>query len=245
MFKKLAILAALAPIGAQAALENNMDFLSFSSQAQFKNFAEDLTGSLAQKTLIPAEPLGTIGFDLGVSYSMSSLKNKQMGAVSLQPKDTMNMVALHAVKGLPFGIDLGVDLANGINNITTVGGSLSYAILDGGMAYPALSVKGFYNQSYDAKAVDFSSYGAELGLSKGFANITPFASVGLVNGEVKAASSAIYDPFATLNPVKSESVSMMKYAVGVNVNLLVMDILVGYNQIGEVPSYSLKAGFRF
>ncbi|BBP42282.1 hypothetical protein [Thiosulfativibrio zosterae] len=241
MLKKITLLTSLLPFYAQAALENNIDFLNFGSQAQFKSFSEDLTGALAQKTLIPAEPLGTVGFDLGVSYSLSSLKNKQMGAVSLQPKDSINTVALHAVKGLPFGIDLGVDLANGINNITTLGGSLSYAILDGGVAMPALNIKGFYNQSYDAKAVDFSSYGAEFGVSKGFANITPFASVGLVNGEVKATSGAL-----NLGaPVSAESTSMMKYAAGVNINLMVMDILVGYNQIGEVPSYSLKAGFRF
>lgn len=246
MFKKIIIAAALSPLAAQASSENNLDFLKFNNQAQFKDFAKDLTGAFAQKTLVPAEPLGLTGFDVGISYSMSSFKNKTvMNNVSLNPKDTMHTVGLHAVKGLPMGFDVGVDLVNGMNNITTIGGSLSYAIMDGSMAFPAVNVKGFYNQSYDAKTVDFNSYGAELGLSKGFANITPFASVGLVNGEAKAASNAIYDPTATLAAIKSESVSMMKYAVGVNVNLFAVDVMLGYNQIGEVPTYSLKAGFRF
>lgn len=240
MIKKIAFLCGLLPFMVSAA-DNRIDFLNFSTQTEFKTFSEDLTGALAPKTLMPAEPLGLTGFDIGLSYTQSNLKNKQMNQVSVSPKDTLDLVGVHIAKGLPLGIDIGLDyaLVPG-SNISTLGGSLSVALLDGSTLYPAVTIGGNYNQTQGVNALDFQSYSAELAISKGFANITPYASIGSVMGEVTPDNS--YNLNTTL---KSESTSMVTYSAGVNINLFIMDILVGYNQIGEVSNYSLKAGYRF
>lgn len=240
MLKKILGVCALLPAVTLAA-DNEIKFLNFNSQAEFNEFSQDLTGGLSMKTLEPAEPLGLIGFDLGVSYNLSSLKYKHMDKVSVNPKESLDAVSIHAVKGLPLGIDFGLTYTSlPLSNLSTWSGKLSYAIIDGGALYPAVGISGNYTQTTGDQAVSFKGYGAELGISKGFVNLTPFASIGMVNGEV--TPEAVNLGSASLS---KESVSMMKYAVGLNVNLLIMDVLIGYNQIGDVPTYSLKAGYRF
>lgn len=241
MLKRLGLTLALIPSLAYAG-DNAIDFVNFDNQSQFKSFAEDLTGQLAFKTIEPAEPLGTIGFDFGISYNRSSVDKNNFARVSNNAKDQSHAITLHANKGLPFGIDLGVAYhVEPLGNISTLGGKLSYAILEGGVASPALTVTGSYTQTTDLKTLDYQSYGLDLGVSKGFVNVTPFASVGLVNGEINAQGTNL----GSAGNLESESVSMMKLAAGFNVNLLLMDLTFAVNQIGEVPTYSLKAGYRF
>lgn len=241
MLKKFAFSLAFLPIVSFAG-QNNIDFVNFDSQSQFKDFAKDLTGGLAMKTLEPAEPLGLVGFDIGLSYNLSSQKYKLMDHVSSNGKDSYEAVSVHATKGLPLGIDIGLTYSKlPGSNMETWGGKLSYAIIEGGALYPALGISGNYVQTSGLDEIDFTSYSAELNVSKGFAMFTPYAAVGMVNGEVKANAT---NQGAAGN-LSKESVSMTKLAAGVNVNLLFMDVLVAYNQIGEVPTYSLKAGFRF
>lgn len=242
MFKKLLPILCLLPLSGYAA-DNNVSLLKFDSQSDFKNFAKDFTGTLGYKTLIPAEPLGVSGFDIGASYSNSGLNFKLMNNVTTEGKGSFDTISLHAVKGLPWGIDFGLDYSSVMNsNIETWGGKLSYAFVEGGTLYPSVSINGNYTQTSGLDVVDFKSMGAEIGISKGFANLTPYAAVGLTSGQLK---SLVDNTGLAGVKLDTESVSMMKYAIGVNINLLAMDILVGYNQIGDVPSYSLKAGFRF
>lgn len=241
MLKKLLPLLCLLPLNVYA--DNKVSTLNFDTQTEFNKFTKDFTGALGYKTLIPAEPLGISGFDLGASYTNSGLKYKLMDKVTTDGKGSFDTISLHAVKGLPWGIDFGLDYSAVMNsNIETWGGKLSYALIEGGTLYPSVSINGNYTQTSGLSAVDFKSMGAEIGVSKGFANLTPFASVGMTNGQLKPL---IDNTGLAGVKLDSESVSMMKYAIGVNVNLLAMDVLVGYNQIGDVPSYSLKAGFRF
>lgn len=242
MLKKLIPLLCLLPLTVHAG-NNQVDLLNFDKQSEFKNFAKDFTGALGYKTLTPAEPLGVSGFDIGASYTNSGLNYKLMDKVTTEGNGSFDTISLHAVKGLPWGIDFGLDYSSVMNsNIETWGGKLSYALIEGGALYPSVSINGNYTQTSGLSAVDFKSMGAEIGVSKGFANLTPYAALGMTNGELKSLIDNTGGAGVKLN---SESVSMMKYAIGVNINLLTMDVLVGYNQIGEVPSYSLKAGFRF
>jgi hypothetical protein len=240
MLKKLLIISTFLPSIALAGT-NNIEFLNFSSQAQFKNFSTDLTGALGYKTLTPAEPLGITGFSIGAAYTQSNLNYKLMNKVSSHPSGNISGVSLHALKGLPLGIDLGVDYMTVPNsNITTLGGTLSYALIEGGTAYPAIGLKASYNQTQGIKALDASSYGAELGISKGFANFTPYAALGMVNGEITP-----HNQYSTGVQLRKTTSSLVKYAVGVNINLFLMDVLVGYNQIGDVSNYTAKIGYRF
>ncbi|QBZ82016.1 hypothetical protein GHNINEIG_00040 [Hydrogenovibrio crunogenus] len=242
MLKKLCFIGFIFPALVSAGT-NNIDYLNFESQSQFKEFAKDLTGALSVKTLEPAEPLGVSGFDIGISYNLSQFKYDHMDRVSNNGKSSLDTFTIHAVKGLPFGVDFGINYTKSPgSNIETWGGKLSYALIEGGALYPAIGISGNYAQTSGIDALKFNSFGAEVGVSKGFANFTPYAAVGMVNGETQPEELNLGLAGSNL---KNESVSMAKFAVGVNINLLLMDVLVGYNQIGEVGTYSLKAGYRF
>jgi len=66
MTRKLIALACFFSATAQAASFNSLDALS---QAQFKSFAENVSAATQYKAIAPAEPLGVIGLDVGVSVS--------------------------------------------------------------------------------------------------------------------------------------------------------------------------------
>ncbi len=234
MLKKALMIALLTPTIAMAGA---VDDFKANLQAEFDEVSKDVIGSMSHKTLIPAEPLGLIGFDLGFSFNKADL-NSILKDETYSGLSALDSVGLHANKGLPFGIDVGLNYAQSAL-LSTLNGTLSYAILDGGIAYPAVSVKGSYTSTLDSELVEFTSYGADLGISKGFAMITPFASVGMVNGEVKTKKGAI-------SGFENDfSESTMRYAVGANINIFVGDLLLAYNQVGEVSNMTAKLGFRF
>lgn len=235
MFKKALIIALLTPTATMAS--DALDDFKADLQAQFDEVSQDVIGSQSHKTLIPAEPLGIIGFDFGISFNKASL-NSPLKDETYAGVSALDTIGLHANKGLPLGFDIGVNYAKSAL-LSTLNGTLSYAIMEGGIAAPAVSIKGSYTSSVDSEFVDFSSYGADLGVSKGFAMITPFASIGMVNGEIKTVKGAI----SGFEDSYSESV--MRYAVGANINIFIGDLLLAYNKVGEVSNMTAKLGFRF
>lgn len=242
LYKILFVIAILVlPTIAQAA-KNNIDYLNFNSQERFKDFASDLTGALAYKTIRPAEPLGLAGFDLGFTGNISTLKHNQMASVSSNGGRTMETYILSAVKGLPFDVDVGVDYTFvPASNISTWGGNISWALFDGTTSLPAIGLTGHYTQTNGIKAIRYNSHGLDLGVSKSFFNFTPYASIGMLSSNVQTKVTNQ----GAAGELKEVNSSLLKLAVGVNVNFLVMDLLISAQQIGEVPTYSIKAGYRF
>lgn len=229
------------PLSALAG-NNNIDYLDFSSQEAFKQFSADLTGALAYKSLRPTESLGLTGFDIGVSASNSSLKYKQMSSVSSNSGNAINAFTFHAAKGLPLGIDIGINyMTLPGSNLSSWGGNVNWSFFDGSVIFPAMGFNGHYTQTNGINALDYKSYGLDFAISKGFMNVTPFASVGRVQSEVKA----IENNRVTGVNLQKVNTGQTKYAIGININVLVMDITAAYNVIGDVPTYSLKAGYRF
>lgn len=206
------------------------------NQSEFADFAESVTNIFAYKSLLPAEPLGTLGFDIGITATSSESQFK----LNTQNRDNshrVNLVTVNAQKGLPGGFDIGVQYSKLMDSdASSLSSELRYAILEGGVLHPSLSVGGQYTQTSGIDALDYQSYGVDFGVSKGFANVTPYANIGMVMSNVDA----------TLNTgLKEENPTLLKVSAGLNINLFAFDILVGYNQIGDNNNYSIKAGYRF
>ena len=68
----IALLGAIAPI-AQAADLNTLQSLS---QSEFRLLSEDLGAIVSFKPLIPSEPLGLTGFDIGLGVSGTAIENR-------------------------------------------------------------------------------------------------------------------------------------------------------------------------
>ena len=144
------LLALLCTLGiAQPAMAASISTLQALGQSEFRTLSEDLGAALSYKPLTPAAPMGTTGFDMGIEVTQtdmsksSQLWSKATGGGSSVSK--LYVPKLHFDKGLPFGIDVAAFYSKiPTTNITLYGGELRYAILEGGLAQPAIAVRGSF-----------------------------------------------------------------------------------------------------
>ncbi len=238
MKKSLSALCVLACFAQPAmAATLNLGAAGF-TQAQFKAFSEDMGSALSYKGVTPAAPLGVTGFDLGVEVTSTQLQNSALFTKAGGSASTTSLIVpkLHIAKGLPMGFDIaGFYSAIPTTGISLYGAELRYAILDGGLAEPAVGIRGSFSKlsginswSLDTKAVDVS-------ISKGFAMLTPYAGVGSVWTNSSTTGTGL----------ASESFRQNKIFAGANLNLGLANLAFEYDKTGSAPSYSAKLGFRF
>jgi len=234
--KKYLALAGILGCFAQPVSAATIDLANFANvQADFKSFSEDLGSALSYKAVIPAEPLGVTGIDLGIEASSTEVKSL---AKATGTTDTNLIVPkLHIHKGLPFNIDIGAFYSSvPSTNIKLYGGELRYAILEGGVAMPAIAIRGAMTKLSGVDKFTFSTKSLDVSISKGFAMLTPYAGVGTVWVDST--------PDATI-PLKKESFQQAKVFVGANLNFGLMNFAAEYDKTGAATSYSVKVGFRF
>lgn len=228
--------ASLLPTAARAADINSINLLT---QQQFRLLSEDLGAALSFKPLIPAEPLGITGFDIGAAVTATDLKNAVLLSLasSGQSVDTLMPVpSLRAHKGLPFGIDLGATYMQvPDSNIKLWGGELRWAVLEGSTALPAIALRGSFSTTSGIDQLKMQTAGADISISKGILIFTPYAGVGQV--WVKSTPQGV--PGLT-----EESFTQTKIFAGVNINLGV-NLAFEVDSTGGITSYGAKIGVRF
>ncbi|MGB8516708.1 MAG: hypothetical protein WCD45_02350 [Gallionella sp.] len=236
MKKSLSAICVLACF-AQPALAANINVGNLTT-ADFLNFSQDMGAALSYKAATPAASLGVTGFDLGVEVTSSQLQSSALLQKAGGPSTTSLVVPkLSLEKGLPFNIDVGAFYtAIPTTNISLYGGELRYAILPGGIAEPAVAVRGAFTKLSGVTGWDLNTKSLDVSISKGFAILTPFAGVGSVwtNSTASAAGLAVSDSFR-----------QNKIFVGANANFGLANFAVEYDRTGSVPSYTAKLGFRF
>jgi hypothetical protein len=215
------------------------------SQAMFKDLSEQVGLAIAYHPLAPAEPLGLLGFDIGVEITAVAIdSNASYWTNIIPPGDSLpNYLALpklHAQKGLPFGIDVGFVYSNvPSTNISMYGGELKWAILKGSVATPALALRGTYTTLTGVDTLDASTYGADLSVSKGFGPLTPYAGIGQT--WIKTSSDALS---TSAVPLEDESISASHFFVGTKLSLLLLSFALEAD-FAKVPSYSFRVGLGF
>ena len=208
-------------------------------QQDFKDLSKEIGFGLSYFPMAPAEPLGILGFDIGVEATALDINEdksywKQMGDFP----GILRIPRLHVQKGLPFGIDLGAIYSSiPSTNISLWGGELKWAFLKGGITMPAVAVRGTYTKLNGVENLDLNTMGYDISISKGFAILTPYAGV----GQVKIESDPKNIP---LNLLKKESITETKYFAGMKVSLGLIN-MVAEADFAEVPAYSLKLGVGF
>lgn len=225
------------PSAARAA--GDINSIGSLSQNLFKDLTSDLGAALSYKAIRPAEPMGSLGFDIGFEVSSTSLETNALELAT--SGDTTNsqilVPKLHISKGLPFGFDVGAFYTSvPSSNIGLVGGELSYAILEGGTLSPALSIRGTFSRLTGVDQLDLTTKGLELSISKGFAMFTPYAGVGQVWIDSSTNASTV---------LSDESLTRSKYFLGINFNLGLVNLAAETEQTGDNTSTSAKIGVRF
>lgn len=228
---------ALASTGTLAA---DLDQLDSLGQQTFRLLSEDLGAALSYKALAPAEPLGLLGFDIGLEMTATTLQNTDAfnGATSSSTDiNVLPMPKIHLHKGLPGKIDIGASYtAVPDSNIKLVGAELRWAFIGGGIAIPAVAVRGTYSKLDGVDQLDFSTTGLELTVSKGFAMLTPYAGV----GQVWVTSTP-----KNVGNLTAEEFTQSKVYLGANLNLGLMNLAFEGDKTGNATSYGAKFGFRF
>lgn len=240
--RKVLLVTPFLLMAAQANAADNIDSIAGMGQTAFRAFSEDLSAAISYKALIPAESMGVLGFDVGVEASVTSLANKTEfdAACGGCGADKIIIPKLHLHKGLPLGMDVGLMTASVPNsNIKLTGAEFRYAIVEGGVAMPAVAARLTYTKLDGVSELDMNTTGLELSVSKGFAMVTPYAGIGQnwVSSTPKGAASAA--------GLSKEDYTQTKTYVGVNVNLGLLNLAFEADKTGDSNTTSAKLGFRF
>lgn len=232
--------AALALTWAPAAVRAaDFNFVRLLNQAEFRAFSEDVGAAASYKGVIPAESLGLIGFDIGVTAGVTEVTNRDVlrkaaGGASI-PK-ALPVTSLRVHKGLPFDIDIGATLMQlPGTNVRAVGGELRWAFVAGSTVLPALAVRVSGTRVSGVEGLDMDTVGADLSISKGFAFLTPYAGIGTVRVDAAAPGSSL----------RSESLTLAKRFVGVNIALVPLALVLEAERTGKATGYTVKAAIRF
>ncbi len=214
----------------------------------FKDVSRDLGLAISYVPLAPAEPLGGVlpGLDAGIEFTGVKLDtNKQYwkdveAASGGTVPSFLPIPKAHIQVGLPFiPIDLGFVYSQvPTTNIKYMGGEIKYAIIKGGVVWPALAVRGAYTKLSGIDNLDLSTKSLDLSISKGFLIFTPYAGYGRVWIDSK--------PSGPLVPTLSEQkLSENKGFVGCKFSFFPLLNLVAEADIAKVKSYSLRLNLHF
>lgn len=238
MKKLLALFCALGLT--QPAMAASITTLNQLGQSEFRTLSEDLGAALSYKPVTPAAPLGTTGFDMGIEVTQTDVsKSSQIWTKATGGGSSISKLyvpKLHVDKGLPFGIDIAAFYSKiPTTNISLYGGELRYAILDGGLAQPAIAVRGSFTKLSGVSQLSLNTTGLDISISKGFAMFTPYAGVGQVwvNSTANVANLA------------AEKFTQGKVFLGANLNLGFSNLAAEIDKTGGIQSVSMKLGFRF
>jgi hypothetical protein len=183
--------------------------------------------------------LGISGFDVGIEATATKLQHKDVldQVTSGNAPSTLVIPKIHLHKGLPGGFDLGASYAAVPGtNISLWGAELRYAILEGGLLRPTVSVRGSLSRMQGVDQLGLSTRGLDISIAKGFALVTPYAGLG------KVWTTSTPKGVASLT---EEKFSQNKFYAGANLNLGLSNFAFEADRTGDATTYGVKIGFRF
>lgn len=230
-----------APVATAADDIENLELLA---QEQFRGLSEDLGASLSFKPLTPAEAAGVTGFDLGVQLSSTRVENETAWQLATgDDVSTLPMARVMVNKGLPFGFDVGAQYSTiPGSNVEAYGAAVKYSIVEGGVATPAVAVRGALTELTGVDDLSFDTQSVDLSVSKGFGPITPYGGV----GRVWVNSEYTGDPLIPGGPtLDAEDFTETKYFAGVRFALTPVRFVFEGDQTGDNTTYSFKFAIGF
>jgi hypothetical protein len=188
-----------------------------------------------------AAPLGLIGFEIYADATYDAdFDDEPFVATAVDGDFTGGFLSVARVgvrKGLPGGVDLGVSYGRALGgDVKLVAAEVQYAIFEGGVLSPALSVRLTGSRTTGSDVYDLDQYGAELLLSKGFTVVTPYIGAGVARSEGTLDSS--------LGTRFEETENRGVVYGGVTLNLLIPRITVEIEK-AEVVQGAVRVGFGF
>jgi hypothetical protein len=246
MKKSLALFAVLGCFSqsSMATTTFNLANLQTTGQAGYHLLAADFGAALSYKPVTPAAPLGITGFDVGLEASGTDISKSADAWKILTGTDapgTLVVPKLYAAKGLPFDIDVAAFVSSiPTTNISLTGAALSYAIIGGGIALPAVTIRAAITRVNGIEQFSFGTKSLDISISKGFIGFTPYIGVGQV-----WVDSSTTNPTALAAGIVGESFNQSKVYVGLNINLGLPNFAIEGDTTGGISTYSAKLGLRW
>jgi hypothetical protein len=181
-------------------------------QAAFERLASELAGATALPAMGPAATLGSAGFGLAFSSTMTDVSqdaehwrlgsrgSAEDGVASDRNAAPMPVLVwnhLEARKGLPFGFEIGVDLAQGLRtSFWTPALWLKWALLEGFRErygpMPDVALRAGFSRSVGSSQVAVEVAAFDLAMSRSFMvartwSLTPFIGGQLLLAHVETA----------------------------------------------------------
>jgi len=217
------------------------------NEADVDSLTEELGAALSYKGVTPAEPLGLVGFDIGIEVTGTKLSSidEWGSAVGNTDVSFLPLPKIHLHKGLPLGFDLGVVYSKvPSTDIAFAGGEVRYSPLGGNVALPAVAIRGAYTTILGVDDVEFTTKSVELTVSKGFLMLTPYGGIGQVWADSKIGTGLIDPALSSLGDIEGDA-SMFKWFVGLNINMGLVNFVYETDKTGDSQSHTVKMGLRF
>jgi len=241
-FSLIVLFGLLSVTSAPAANDFDLTLGSNLLQGDFNTLVEELGAVTAYRALSPAEPAGLSGFDIGAAASVVRIDSRlwERVAPTSDFNDYLPAPTLRARKGLPLGIDIGASyLQVPKSDIKVVGAEVQYALLEGGVATPALAVRVSGSTLLGVDDLQLYTYGGEVVVSKGIAFLTPYAGIGTVymRGEYDGKDATNFD-------LAAHTTTEPRLFAGVQMSLAVLRLTLDYEYLKQsVYSAKLSIGF--
>jgi len=235
------ILTLILTLACFTAFAGELKFAPGFSKTQFRDLVKEIGLAATPTPNNPAEPLKTLGFDIALETSITSIDDSSAHwKGSWNDADSLVMVnRVHIQKGLPFGVDLGFSVGKGANlTFNTATLEAKYALLKGSAVTPAITVKAAYTKVFGMDDLDMSTLLAGAYISKGILMFTPYGGIESVFVMAEESSSSI--------DLSSENVNVIRALAGLQFSPLPLVALNAELAASEdVYQLGLKAGIRF
>lgn len=214
-------------------------------QDEFRQLAREIGIGLSAFQTRPAAPLGFLRFDAGVEVTAVDInEDRAFWNRAFADGDAPSLLPVpkaHVNVGLPLGIDLG-GLYSSVpdSNIRLWGAEVKWAIIRGGIVWPALAVRGGYTSLDGVDELELTTKSVDASVSKGFGPVTPYIGVGRIwiEAEPKGAAAAPPVSLSEVSPVED------RVFAGLRLRLVFLS-LVAEGSWSRVPAYTLRLNLSF
>ncbi|HET9653524.1 MAG TPA: hypothetical protein VFP36_15100 [Usitatibacter sp.] len=231
------IMAAAFSAAALGASAGDFSGIGALTQEEFRGLSRDLGAAFSYKGITPATPLGALGVDVGVEVTDTRLEHESLfSRAGAGSPSHLVVPKVHIHKGLPGGFDVGA-FVGGTSQVSAAlfGADVRYAVLDDGLATPAVGVRLSGTRATGLGELKVSTGALDVTVSKRFVALTPYAGGGVVRTWSSASGFGLQE----------ERQNRGRFFGGVNLNLLAVNLAFEAEKSGDNTSLSAKLGLRF
>jgi hypothetical protein len=232
-------------------INQNSDGSFSPNEGAWKNLVDELSYVFAPRIASPAETLGYAGFSVGAMWSGTFVSSGQdywhvteIAQQTGNPDGLLHTLQLDVRKGLPFSLELGVNLVWLVDSqLVAPGLELRWAIQEGYHMLPDFGLRGSVNHLVGNPDMDLTVVGIDAVISKGFGlfgmiNLAPYLSWSVL---LVDASSHVINPTPQIDNDVNSQLVFPSLSAGDNVH---HKLTLGVRMLASILNLTIQAEFE-